>query len=66
MHTFLLSCKSYTVDLKRIQRLWFSVLRFNRDLYPLYVSVLASDRFLFERTLGIPEDLVWVSDEDIV
>ena len=31
MPTFLLFCKSYTGDLKRIQRMWLSVQRFNRD-----------------------------------
>ena len=64
--TFLLFCKSYAGDLKRIQRLWLSVQRFNRDRIPLYISVPETDRPLFEHTLGTPEGLIWVSDEDIV
>jgi hypothetical protein len=66
MTTFLLFCKSYTGDLKRIQRLWLSVQRFNRDRIPLYISVPEADRVLFEQTLGTPDGLIWVSDEDIV
>lgn len=68
MHTstFLLFCKSYAGDIKRIQRLWLSVQRFNRDGIPLYISVPEKDRFLFEQTLGRPESLIWVNDEDIV
>jgi hypothetical protein len=66
MSNFLLFCKSYAGDLKRIERLWQSVQRFNRDRIPLYISVPEADRSLFERTLGIPDGLIWVSDEDIV
>lgn len=64
--TFLLFCKSFAGDLKRVQRLWLSVQRFNCDRIPLYISVPETDRFLFEHTLGTPEGLIWVSDEDIV
>jgi hypothetical protein len=66
MSTFLLHCKSYAGDLKRIERLWQTVQRFNRDRIPLYVSVPEADRALFEKTIGTPDGLVWVSDEDIV
>ena len=66
MSNFLLFCKSYTGDLKRIQRLWLSVQRFNIDLIPFYISVPEADRTLFEQTLGTPDGLYWVSDEDIV
>lgn len=66
MIPFLLFCKSYAGDLKRIERLWHSVERFNRDRIPLHISVPAADRALFEATLGHPEGLLWVSDEDIV
>jgi hypothetical protein len=64
--TFLLFCKSYAGDIKRIQRMWLSVQRFNRDRIPLYISVPEADRLLFEQTLGTPEGLNWVSDENIV
>jgi hypothetical protein len=66
MSTFLLFCKSYSGDLKRIQRLWLSVQRFNRDRIPLFISVPEADRALFEQTLGTPDGLAWVNDEDIV
>lgn len=66
MSNFLLFCKSYTGDLKRIQRLWQSVQRFNRDRIPLYISVPEKDRTLFEHAIGTPDGLIWVNDEDIV
>jgi hypothetical protein len=66
MPAFVLFCKSYAGDLRRIQRLWSSVQRFNRDQIPFYISVPEADRNLFENTLGTPDGLFWVSDEDIV
>ncbi|MBI1889891.1 MAG: hypothetical protein HYS18_04540 [Burkholderiales bacterium] len=63
--SFVLFCKSYSGDLKRMQRLWQSVRLFNRNRIPLYISVPQADRKLFEQTIGTPEDLIWVSDEDI-
>lgn len=66
MSTFLLFCKSYSGDLKRIQRLWLSVQHFNCDRIPLYISVPEAERALFEQTLGTPDGLIWISDEDIV
>jgi len=66
MASFLLFCKSYAGDLRRVERLWRSVERHNRDRIPLYISIPAADRRLFEATLGHPDGLVWVSDEDIV
>jgi hypothetical protein len=58
--TFLIFCKSYAGDIKRIQRLWLSVQRFNRDCIPLYISVPETDRSLFEQALGTPEGLILV------
>ncbi len=66
MSNFLLLCKSYAGDLKRVQRLWQTVQRFNRDKIPFYISVPEADLSLFEQTIGTPEGLFWVSDEDIV
>lgn len=66
MPAFLLFCKSYAGDLKRVQRMWTSVQRFNREKIPCYISVPSADRALFEKTIGTPEGLIWVSDEDIV
>jgi len=66
MSTFLLFCKSYAGDIQRIQRLWLSVHRFNRDRIPLYISIPEADRVLFEQALGTSQGLTWVSDEEIV
>jgi hypothetical protein len=66
MATFQLFCKSYSGDLKRIQRLWKTIQLFNRDKISFYVSVPEAERDLFEQTLGSPEGLIWVSDEEIV
>lgn len=66
MANFMLFCKSYSGDLKRIQRLWLSVQRFNRDQIPLYISVPEAERILFKQTFGTPDGLTWVNDEDIV
>lgn len=46
--------------------MWLSVQRFNRDQIPLYISVPEADRILFEESLGTPEGLIWVNDEDLV
>jgi hypothetical protein len=66
MSNFLLFCKSYAGDIKRIQRLWQSVQLHNQDRIPFYISVPEADRALFEKTLGTPNDLIWVNDEDVV
>ena len=66
MSTFQLFCKSYVGDLKRIQRLWQSIQRFNCDKIPLYISVPEADRTLFKQAMGTPDGLNWVSDEEIV
>ncbi len=66
MTKFVLFCKSYEGDLRRVVRLWQSVQRYNRDKIPLYISVPLADRPLFEQMLGHHEGLVWVSDEEIV
>lgn len=63
---FLLFCKSYRGDLRRIQRLWRSVQQFNRDRIPFYVSIPREDRQIFERAIEAEEGLIWVNDEDIV
>ena len=66
MSKFILFCKSYEGDLRRVQRLWQSVQRFNRDRIPLYISVPSADRALFEQTIGHHTGLTWISDEEIV
>ena len=66
MHSFLLFCKSYSGDLRRVQRLWQSVQRHNCEKILFYVSVPKADRSLFEQAMGNPEGLIWVNDEDFV
>lgn len=66
MYPFLLFCKSYAGDLRRVQRLWQSIQRHNLEKIPFYVSVPAADLPLFENTIGNPQGLFWVKDEDIV
>jgi hypothetical protein len=65
MKTFVLYCKSYSVDLKRVVRLAKSIEQFNVDRIPFYVSVPASDMALFQSHLnGMAVELL--VDEDIV
>ncbi len=66
MSKLVLLCKSYAGDLKRVQRLWLSILNFNRDNIPLYICVPSADRALFEQEIGTPPGLIWINDEDIV
>lgn len=66
MSSFVLFCKSYSGDLKRLQRLWQSIETFNLDRIPFFVSVPAAELDLFQRQLGRPLGLSWVADEDIV
>jgi hypothetical protein len=66
MATFVLYCKSYAGDLKRVQRLWLSIEKFNCDRIPFFVSIPKADRALFEAAIGRHEGLIWVNDEDIV
>jgi Family of unknown function (DUF6492) len=50
--SFVLYCKSYAVDLQRVVRLARSVVQFNQDQIPFYVSVPAADLPLFRRHLA--------------
>jgi hypothetical protein len=65
MHFFVLYCKSYSVDVKRLVRLARTVVLFNTDRLPFYVSVPATDVPLFRSLLGdLPVDLL--TDESIL
>jgi hypothetical protein len=65
MHQFVLYCKSYRVDVKRVARLAHSVQRFNTDRVPFYVSAPAADLALFREYLQDTAVEI-VSDEEIV
>jgi hypothetical protein len=64
--SFILFCKTYAGDLWRFDRLWRSVLKYNRDKLPFYASAPASELELFKERIGSPSDLTWLSDEEIV
>lgn len=65
MKPFVLYCKSYSVDLKRVVRLAKSIAQFNVDQIAFYVSVPATDLPLFRAHLG-DTAAVLLADEDIV
>lgn len=65
MIPFVLYCKSYKKDVKRVARLAKSIASFNVDQIPFYVSVPQSDLELFTSFLaGTPAILM--SDESII
>lgn len=61
-----LYCKSYSGDLSRFERLWSTIAAHNRDGLPCYASVPAAELELFQQTVGRPDGLVWLTDEDII
>lgn len=65
MSTFVLYCKSYQTDLRRLVRLARSVQRFNQDGIAFHVSVPTVDYALFDEHLrGL--DVLLHRDEDIL
>lgn len=65
MTPLVLYCKSYRTDLKRVVRLAHSVLKYNSDDLPFYVSVPQADLPLFQKHLtGLGVDLM--TDEEII
>lgn len=65
MNPFVLYCKSYRTDVKRVARLARSVAQFNVDHIPFYVSVPESDIPLFREFLhGLEVELL--TDESII
>ncbi len=64
MNSFVLYCKSYSVDVLRVVRLGRTIQQFNQDQIPFYVSVPGSDLSLFrEQLAGL--DVHLIADEDI-
>jgi hypothetical protein len=65
MKPLALYCKSYSTDLRRVQRLARSIQRYNTERLPFYVSVPASELALFTDPLaGL--DVQLLSDEEIL
>lgn len=65
MTPFVLYCKSYRTDVKRVARLAQSVQRYNVDRIPFYVSAPEADMALFGQYLqGLDVELL--SDESII
>lgn len=65
MKQFVLYCKSYCTDVKRVARLAKSIAEFNIDRIPFYVSVPQADIALFEQYLaGLDAHII--SDESII
>ncbi len=65
MNKLVLFCKSYSTDLLRAKRMAESVLRFNRDAIPLYMSVPSPEIELFKKEFqNLP--CHFVTDEEIL
>jgi hypothetical protein len=62
---FVLYCKSYSGDFWRLQRLLDSIVKFNVDQIPFYISTPIADKMLLNQVLG-DQGYIWVADEDIV
>lgn len=65
MQAFVLYCKSYRVDVRRLVRLADTVAQFNSEKLPFYVSVPFADLELFRTLLG-SRDVMLLADEDIL
>ncbi|CCK79413.1 DUF6492 family protein [Desulfobacula toluolica] len=65
MNKLVIFCKSYSKDLLRAKRMAQSILRFNRDNIPLYMSVPSDELELFKKTFqNLP--CHFVTDEEIL
>jgi hypothetical protein len=64
MHKLVLYCKSYDKDLYRAKTLLESIIKFNEDHIPFYISVPQKDINLFKSILG-DDNYILVSDESI-
>lgn len=64
MERIVLYCKSYHRDVDRVKILLESIIRYNSDDIPFYISVPSSDLDLFKSKLGT-EGYILLSDEEI-
>jgi hypothetical protein len=65
MKPFVLYCKSYSVDVKRVARLAETIQKFNVDRLPFYVSAPEKDIPLFREYLA-NSDVELIADESII
>jgi Family of unknown function (DUF6492) len=65
MSSLALYCKSYSTDLRRVERLMHSIELFNETRIPVYVSVPESELALFREYLGTTSAQL-ISDESIL
>lgn len=65
MRELVLYCKSYRIDLLRLERLVRSVRQFNADSIPFYVSVPEQDFSLFKERITV-QNFNLIKDEDIL
>jgi len=61
-----LFCKSYVGDLKRFQRFWDSLHRYNKDKIPFYACVPESDLKIFKEEIKNSDLINWVTDQEVV
>ena len=64
MNKIVTYCKSYHKDVERAKVLFESIVKFNEDNIPFYISVPSSDISLFKNKLGT-DDYTIISDEEI-
>lgn len=64
MEKLILYCKSYINDVHRAKILLDSVIKYNTDKIPFYISVPKSDIQIFQNVLGI-SDYILIADEEI-
>jgi len=64
MTKFILYCKSYDKDVHRAKQLLESIVKYNTDNIPFYISVPAKDISLFKQVLG-ESGYTLLKDEDI-
>jgi hypothetical protein len=65
MHSIVLYCKSYRRDFLRLKRLHESIVKYNKDLIPFYISTPKNDENELTSILG-NSGYLWVADEDIL
>jgi hypothetical protein len=65
MEAIVLYCKSYRGDVLRAQRLARSVMKYNEDKIPFYISVPEADMILFQKYFE-EFDVTFICDEQII
>ncbi len=63
---FYLFCKSYIGDLRRVDLLWDSIQKHNKNNIPFYLSVPQKDLIKFKEAIRNPGEIIWLTDEEIV